>query len=148
MSTSPDAFDTNQTDVGLDTPNSFIYFGTDGRNRIVQYGGAGDDSIEAMGGDGSGVIQVNAGDGTGTDTTSIDGGAGDDMLTVRQNGLPVLIQDDNGHVIYQSGGTTITVVNVEHITVNDANGKPVFTKPCHQIGIDFIIKKSFNAVVA
>jgi len=50
---------------------------------------------------------------------------------VNQNGLPVLIQDTTGNVIYPfgSGGTTITVAHVEHITVNDSNGNPGFTWP-------------------
>jgi Ca2+-binding RTX toxin-like protein len=68
----------------------------------------------------------------GTDTASIDGGDGNDTLIVNHNGQPFLIRDTAGNVIYQfgSGGTTtITVANVEHITVKDSNGFPVFTWP-------------------
>ena len=67
----------------------------------------------------------------GTDTAFIDGGDGNDTLIVNHNGQPFLIRDTAGNVIYQfgSGGTTITVANVEHITVNDSNGTPVFTWP-------------------
>jgi Ca2+-binding RTX toxin-like protein len=177
-------FDNYQTDVGLDTPNTLIYFGTSNRDRIVQYGGAandllsvdsgagddwaeqyggggddtmvadtgtgndyiyqeggaGNDTIRVTPGEGNDTVIINAGPGddtitydvdTGTDSASIDGGDGNDTLIVNQNGRPVLIRDTIGNVIYQfgSGGTTITVANVEHITVKDSNGNPVFTWP-------------------
>ena len=93
----------------------------------------------AGGGDDTVIIDAGPGDDTitydvsiGTDTASIDGGDGNDTLIVNHDGKPFLIRDTAGNVIYQfgSGGTTtITVANVEHITVNDANGNPVFTWP-------------------
>jgi Ca2+-binding RTX toxin-like protein len=202
-------FDSYQTDIGVDTPNSFLYIGTPNRDRIVQYGGAandllsvdndagddwgeqygggGDDTIIAAGGTGNDyiyqeggagndnltatvaggndwvfqkggagndtisasdsqgddtfIIDAGPGDDTityfvsiGTDTAFIDGGDGNDTLIVNHNslGYPFLIRDTAGNLIYQfgSGGTTtITVANVEHITVNDSNGNPVFTWP-------------------
>jgi len=70
--------------------------------------------------------------GTGNDYIYQEGGAGNDTLIVNQNGQPALIQATTGNVIYPfgNGGTTITVTNVEHITVNDhPNGTPVFTWP-------------------
>jgi hypothetical protein len=179
------AFDNYQTDIGMDTANTFIYFGTPNRDRIVQYGksandllsvdtgagddwaeqysgggdntmvadtGTGNDCIYQEGGAGNDMIRVNGGDGDdtviidagpgddtitydvsiGTDTASIDGGDGNDTLIVNHNGLPFLIRDTAGRVIYQfgSGGTTtITVANVEHIIVKDPSGTPVFTWP-------------------
>ena len=226
-------FDNYQTDIGVDTPNSFIYFGTPNRDRIVQYGGAandllsvdmgadddwceqygaggdntmvadtgtgndyiyqeggagnnnmtatagpgdnwvfqkgrssndtincvggedndyiyqeggaGNDTIRVTPGERNDTVLINAGPGDdtvtydvdlGTDTAFIDGGDGNDILIVNNRfggapGLSVLIQDTNGNVIYQfgSGGTTITVANVEHITVKDSNGNPVFIWP-------------------
>ena len=53
-------FDNYQTDVGLDTPNTLIYFGTPNRDRIVQYGGAANDLL------------------------SVDNGAEDDWVSVRR----------------------------------------------------------------
>jgi hypothetical protein len=198
-------FDSYQTDIGVDTPNTLIYIGTPDRDRIVQYGGgandllsvdtgAGDDWAEQYGGGGDNTmvaetgneyiyqeggagnnnmtansgkgndwvfqkggagndtIRVTPGDGDdsviiaaglgddtitynvsrGTDTSSIDGGDGNDTPIVNHNGQPFLIRDTAGNVIYQfgSGGTTtITVANVEHITVKDSNGFPVFIWP-------------------
>ena len=65
-------------------------------------------------------------------TASFNGGTGTDKLTVNNRfSLPFLIQDINSNMIYQSGvgGTTITVTNIEQITVNDAGGNPIFTWP-------------------
>ena len=222
------SFDTYQTDIGLDTPNNLIYFGTTGRDRVVQYGGAaddllsvdtgagndwieqyggggvntmvaeagsgndyiyqkagsggsnlvgnggfnddfiiqkggtGNDTINCLGGNdndniyqeggaGNDTIRVSPGDGNdtvtidagpgddaitynvsqGTDTAFIDGGTGTDTLTINQDGKTFLLKDSNSNLIYQSGvgGTTITVVNIEQITVNDAGGNPIFTWP-------------------
>jgi len=223
------SFDTYQTDIGLDTPNTLIYFGDEQRNRIVQYGGAaddllsvdtgagndwieqyggggvdtmvaevgsgndyiyqeagaegnnlaanlgkgadwviqkgstGDDIINCVGGEdndyiyqesgaGNDTIRVTPGDGNdsikidtgsgddnityfvgrGTDTASIDGGTGIDTLTINNaDGQPIMIQESNSNLIYQSGvgGTTITVINIEQITVNDSGGNPIFTWP-------------------
>jgi hypothetical protein len=223
------SFDTYQTDIGLNTPNTLIYIGTPGPNRIVQYGGgaadllsvdtgaendwieqyggsgvnqiiadsgsgddyiyqqggelnstiyassgsgddwiiqvggsgndtmafeasdgddyirqeggAGDDTIGVCPGLGNDTVMIDAGPGDdtitydvspGTDTASIDGGTGTDALTVNNpDDLPILIQDSNSNVIYQSGvgGTTITVKNIEQITVVDSGGNPIFTWP-------------------
>ena len=223
------SFDTYQTDIGLDTPNTLIYFGTTGRDRVVQYGGgaddllsvdtgaendwieqyggggvdtmvantgtgndyayqeagsgssnltvtsgqgddwvvqkcgAGNDAINCLGGDGNDniyqeggagndtirvspgygndivIIDAGPGDDTivydvdlGTDTATLDGGTGTDTLTVNNRfSQPILIQGSNSNLIYQAGvgGTTITVINIEQITVNDAGGNPIFTWP-------------------
>ena len=84
-------FDNYQTDIGLDTPNSFIYFGTPNRDRIVQYGGAandllsvdngaGDDWAEQYGGGGDDTMVADGG--TGNDYIYQEGGAGNNNLTV------------------------------------------------------------------
>jgi Ca2+-binding RTX toxin-like protein len=111
-----------------------------GSDYIYQEGGAGNDAIRATPGEGNDTVIINAGTGDdtitydvgiGTDTASIDGGAGTDTLIMNQNWQPVLIQDDRGNVIYQTGsdGTTITVVNVEQIIVLDDEGNVVWPAP-------------------
>ena len=60
-------FDNYQTDIGLDTPNTFIYFGTPDRDRIVQYGGAVNDLLS---------VDIGAGD----DWSEQYGGGGDDIM--------------------------------------------------------------------
>ena len=39
------------------------------------------------------------------------------------------LQDYQGHVLFQkgAGGSTITVANLQHITILDVNGKPIYT---------------------
>ena len=104
-------------------------------------GGSGSDTIHVRPDGGNDVIAIYAdsGDdtitydvGPGTDFASIDGGDGHDFLIVNHNGLPFLIRDTAANLIYQFGNgetTTITVANVEHITVKDPNGTPVYTWP-------------------
>ena len=57
----------------------------------------------------------------------IDGGPSDDKVTVNKNQKNVTILSDTGTIICKSGdgGTTITVINVEHITLNGDDGKPI-----------------------
>jgi hypothetical protein len=103
--------------------------GGDGNDTIYVNPGMGDDStvISAGAGDDTITYEVNPG----TDTATIDGGTGTDTLIVRQNKNAVLIQDNNSNVIchFGVGGATITVVNVEKITVNDTGGNPICTWP-------------------
>jgi Ca2+-binding RTX toxin-like protein len=115
--------------------------GGEDNDYIDQEGGAGNDTIRVTPGEGNDIVIINAGPGDdaiiydvsiGTDIASIDGGDGNDTLIVNHNGHPFLIQDTNGNLIYRfgSGGTTtITVANVEHISVNGPNGTPVLTWP-------------------
>ena len=101
-----------------------------------QIGGLGNDTIKVTGGSGNDTIDINAGYGNdtitynvtaGTDMVDIDGGPGDDRLTVNKNQQNVTILSDTGTIICKSGdgGTTITVVNVEHITLNGDAGNPI-----------------------
>jgi Ca2+-binding RTX toxin-like protein len=103
--TAPLTFYTNQTDVRLDTLQT--YSGT-----------AGNDTI---------TYEVCIG----TDTVLIDGGDGTDSLSIKQNGNSLRIQDGSEKVIYLTGtgGTTITVVNVENITVLDEGGNTIWPTP-------------------
>ena len=128
-------FDNYQTDIGLDTPNSFIYFGTPDRDRIVQYGGAandllsvdtgaGDDWAEQYGGGGDDTMVADSG--TGNDYLYQDGGAGNNNLSatggfgddwVFQKGgagndtINGLGGDGNDH-IYQEGGAGNDTIRV------------------------------------
>ena len=110
--------------------------GGDGNDKIYQEGGAGNDTIRVSPGYGNDIVIIDAGPGDdtivydvdlGTDIATIDGGTGTDTLTVNNaDGQPILIQESNSNLIYQSGvgGTTITVINIEQITVNDEEGTP------------------------
>jgi hypothetical protein len=97
------SFDTYQTDIGLDTPNTLIYFGTTGCDRVVQYGGAADDLlsvdtgasddwIEQYGGGGVDMLSARCGSGDdyiyqkagdGDATMSADGAFGNDLVIVK-----------------------------------------------------------------
>jgi hypothetical protein len=50
-------------------------------------------------------------------------------LTVNQNGQSFVLKDSSGNTLYDhgSGGTTITVTNLEQITVKDPGGNILFT---------------------
>ena len=127
--------------IGRFGDDNIYVIGGDGDDFIWVEGGGGNDTIMVRPDVGNDAISIYAGLGddtitydvaSGTDTASIDGGDGNDTLIVNPDGIPFLIRDTIGNVIYQfgNGGTTIvTVANVEHITVNDSNGIPVFTWP-------------------
>lgn len=121
---------------GNDTINSQLGGGND---HLYVNGGAGNDTIGANGGTGDDTVTIDGGSGNdttsydagqGTNTASIDGGVGTDALTVNANGMSFTIRDSGGTVFYQTpdaGSTTITVSNVEAITVLDENEMPLFT---------------------
>jgi hypothetical protein len=124
LSFSYPSFDTYQTDIGLDTPNTLIYFGTPESNRIVQYGGAADDLlsvdtdagndwIEQYGGGGDDTMTIISGTGNdyirqdggaGNDTMNVETGWGDDWITVRGKA-----GNDNIYVIGGDGNDVILV---------------------------------------
>lgn len=112
-----------------------VHGGT-GKGRFTQIGGAGNDILKFEGDTEDDIITINSGEGNdtivytvtgGTDVVHIDGGPGDDKLTVNKNQQNVSILSDTGTIICKSGdgGTTITVINVEHITLNGDDGKPI-----------------------
>ena len=107
-----------------------------GGSRITQTAGPGNDILEVQGATGNDIITINAGEGNdtitytvtaGTDVAHIDGGPGDDKLTVNKNQQNITILSDTGTIICKSGdgGTTIAVINVEHITLNGNDGNPI-----------------------
>jgi Ca2+-binding RTX toxin-like protein len=109
-----------------------------GNDNIRQEGGAGNDSIFCNGGTGNDTALIVGGSGDdtitydvspGMDTADIDGGTGTDTLTVNRNGQSFLLKDSTGSTLYQygSGGTVITVANLEQITVLDSGGTTLFT---------------------
>jgi Ca2+-binding RTX toxin-like protein len=110
-----------------------------GNDYIRQAGGGGNDTIGVNGGSGNDSVVIDGGSGDdtisfdvsewGTDTADIDGGTGTDTLTVNQNGQSFLLRDSAGSTLYQygSGGTTITVANLEQITVKDPGGNILFS---------------------
>ena len=113
-------FDNYQTDIGVDTPNSLIYFGTPNRDRIVQYGGAAndllsveigadDDWAEQYGGGGDDIIIANGG--TGNDYLYQEGGAGNDNLTASAS--------DGNDRIFQKGGAGNDRINCQGGNGND-----------------------------
>jgi hypothetical protein len=115
------AFDSNHTDIGEATPNTFTFFGTEARNRVVQYGGAANDLIssstaagndwsEQYGGDGDDTMNVSAG--SGNDYVYQDGGAG-------RNNLTVLTGDGDDHVA-QKGGAGADRINCQPLDGNDS----------------------------
>jgi len=150
------AFDTFHTDVGLDTPNTLIYFGTANRDRVVQYGrvandllsvdmGAVDDWSEQYGGYGDDTMIAEAG--SGNDFIRQDGGNGDDNLTASggsnddwviqdgytgNNTLNLLGGDGNDH-LEQKGGYGNDFIRVasgsnnDTIAINGGDGNDTIT---------------------
>jgi Ca2+-binding RTX toxin-like protein len=119
--------------------DSINCLGGEDNDKIDQVGGDGDDKIRASPSEGNDSVAIDAGPGndtitydlgTGTDTVSIDGGTGADTLIInRNNVMDYTIKNAAGMVLFSSGtgGTTITVFNVEHITVLDEHGNILFS---------------------
>jgi hypothetical protein len=108
-----------------------------GKNHITVKGGAGDDSIQVAGGLQDDIVKIEGGTGNdqliyyvtaGRDSVSIDGGGGEDFLTVNRNLQSFQLVDGTGVVLYSvgSGGSVITVLNVEHGEVIGDDGKVAF----------------------
>ena len=110
------SFDTYQTDIGLNTPNTLIYIGTPGPNRIVQYGGgaadllsvdtgAENDWIEQYGG--GGVDTIIASSGIGNDCIKQQAGEdGSSLTAIGHDGDDWIIQvggDGNDRLNSQGG---------------------------------------------
>jgi len=114
--------------MGSDDDDVILVDGEEGNDAIYVNPGLGNDKVTISAGSGIDTItyEVNPG----TDTASIDGGDGTDVVTIKENGNSFLIKDSGGNPLYHtpaSGDTTITVANVEAITVLDQDGKPLFT---------------------
>jgi Ca2+-binding RTX toxin-like protein len=128
-------FDNYQTDIGVDTPNSFQYFGTPNRDRIIQCGGAandllsvamgaGDDWGEQYGGGSDDTMVAEAGTGNdyiyqesggGNNNMVVNAGKGDDWVFQKGGASNDTINcvggEDNDH-IYQEGGAGNDTIRV------------------------------------
>ena len=116
-----------------------------GTKNIEQYGGAGNNTMTAEGGNDDDLIKIYGGQGSNTMTYNLTDG--NDLVTILGNGLynrlnineqTNLISDLNyslldyqGHVLFRkgTGGTTITVANLHHLTIYDVNGMPDLQYP-------------------
>ncbi len=112
--------------------------GGDGEDYIEQYGGSGNNFMRVNAGYGDDVIKMYGGPGNnsmtydvgpGNDLATILGGGGYNTLTINKNQQNFTLKSYQGKVLFQSGsgGTTITVANLQYITVLDENGKPIYT---------------------
>ncbi len=161
------SFDTNQTDIGLDTSNVFSYFGTAGNNRIVQYGGPADDALSVDSGAGNDWVEQYGGDavdtmvadtGTGNDYIYQEGGAGNDDIsaTPGEGNDTVMINAGAGDdtITYYAGigadtalidggaGTDTLIVNHngQPVLIQDSDGNVIY-----QAGSDGTIITVVNA---
>jgi hypothetical protein len=113
--------------------------GGTGNCEVTVYGGEGNDTIHVSVGPNAkdDSIRIEAGSGndtlrydlsSGKDSVFIDGGSENDFLTINKNHLSFQLLDSNGLVLYLvgSGGSTITVVNVEGGEVVGDDGKVAF----------------------
>jgi hypothetical protein len=110
-----------------------------GTAHIEQYGGKGHNTMEIQGSNGDDTIEMYGGQGNntlvydltvGNDVGTILGGGRFNSLTINTQGLiNYKLQDQQGRVLFQKGtsGSTITVTNLQRITVLDENGKAIYT---------------------
>ena len=87
----------------------------------------GDDVIKMYGGLGNNSMTYDVS--PGSDLATILGGGGYNALTINKNDQNFTLKDYQGRVLFQSGvgGSTITVANLQRITVLDEAGKPIYT---------------------
>jgi hypothetical protein len=96
-----------------------------GNGQITVKSGDGNDEITAKGNTEYDLIRIDSGSGDdnidytatgGVDSVRIDGGLGNDFLSISRNAQSFQLLDGSGAVLYSvgSGGSIITVVNVEH----------------------------------
>ena len=90
-------------------------------------GGPSDDVIEMYGGPGNNTMTYDLT--AGNDLVTILGGGGYNTLTINKNEQNFTLQDYQGRVLFQTGtgGSTITVANLQRITVIGDAGKPIYT---------------------
>jgi len=91
-------------------------------------GGRGNDVININGGRGSDDITYNVS--AGNDRVRIDGGGHwftNDRATINVGQHNVTIVDNKGNTIYQhgTGGSVVTVDNIDNLTIIGPDGKPV-----------------------
>jgi len=99
-----------------------------GTNTIEQYGGLGNNVMDTTGGRSDDVIVMYGGPNNdtmvydvtgGADMVTINGGAGVDTLTINKNQQNFTLKDIDGNALFSTGagGTTITISNIQHVTV-------------------------------
>jgi len=115
--------------------------GSFGNDYLYQSGGTGDDSLRVEAGDGDDLIRINGESGNdsiiydvsqGNDQVFIDGGTGSDTLKINAGGLNFTVFDAQGQVLYRrgTGGSVITVRNVECIQVIAQDGSVLYQHGC------------------
>jgi hypothetical protein len=104
--------------VGGKGTNNMMIDGSSGKNHIEQYGGTGNNSMRVTGGVSDDVIIMY-------------GGPNNDTLTINKNLQNLVLQDIEDNVLFTTGtvGTTITVSNIQHVTVNGDDGSPIYIGP-------------------
>jgi hypothetical protein len=122
-------------DAGDDVINAG---GGEGEDQITVSGGEGNDTVYCDGGSGSDTIAIDGDGGEDTvtynvgeaqDSAVIDGGPDDDTVTIYGGAQSFAVYDGFGSLMYEQGtnGSTITVRNVEHGTINGNDANPVYT---------------------
>ncbi|MBC7228113.1 MAG: SBBP repeat-containing protein [Thermoflexales bacterium] len=110
-----------------------------GNNYLYQNGGPGADKLKLDGGGGDDLVRINSGSGNdtltynvseGADQVFIDGGTGRDTLTINAGIETLTLLNAQGQVLFQqgTGGSAITVRNMECITVYGLNGEVLFSQ--------------------
>ncbi len=117
--------DTLTASGGEDNDNIVVKAG-EGNDIITVDAGIGDDKVDVDGGPGNDNITY--GVSQGLDTIRVDGGADLDSLIINSLAHSLMLFDALGQAIYQvgSGGSSITVVNVEQITVLGSGGAVLY----------------------
>lgn len=123
-------------DDGANTGTAYLeQYGGAGNNNMAVTGSHGDDIIKIYGGQGNNTMIYNITDSN--DLVTILGTGVDNTLTMNNDGLNnYKLQDYQGHLLFQkgSGGSTITVANLQRITVlaQTASPSPPITPAlCH-----------------
>jgi hypothetical protein len=123
--------------VGSQGGNAMEIHGGVGSAKIEQYGGPVGNNMKITGGVGEDSILMAGGAGNdimtytisfGADLTRIYGAEGDDSLTINKNQKSFTLYDgETGQVLFTigTGGSTITVYEVEHITVLGDDGSSI-----------------------
>ncbi len=114
--------------------------GNSGSALISQFGGPAGNTMEVTGSKGDDLISMYGGAGndtmtydltSGNDAVLINGDAGDNTLTINTQGIAdYTLKGFSGNELCTSGagGTVITALNVQHITVVDLNGDTVWSR--------------------
>jgi Ca2+-binding RTX toxin-like protein len=114
-----------------------VYGGGNGKGQINVNGEAGNDQIKVTGSLGDDEIKIFGGSGDdkinyvvsgGADLVFIEGGPGNDFLSISGNQQSFQLLEGTNTILYSvgSGGSTITIANIEHGLVLGDDGKVAF----------------------